>query len=111
MSQIQDLIGETVIDKSGKSYATSSLYNNASAKPVLGLYFSARWCPPCRVFTPMLIDFYQKFQTTACGHHFQIVFVSSDHDEAAFKEYLDEMPWLALPYHDRDRKVRLLILF
>jgi len=33
--------------------------------------------------------------------------VSSDKDEAAFKEYFGEMPWIALPYSDRDRKEAL----
>ena len=30
----------------------------ASKKLVL-FYFSAHWCPPCRMFTPMLRDFYE----------------------------------------------------
>merc|ERR1712159_475708 len=38
------------------------------------------------------------------GKKFEIVFVSSDRDEGAFKEYFAEMPWLALPYADRDAK-------
>ena len=37
----------------------------------------------------------------------EIIFVSSDKDEKAFKEYLKEMPWHAIPYSDRDRKNRL----
>jgi nucleoredoxin len=31
------------------------------------------------------------------------VFVSSDRDEASFREYYGEMPWLALPHSDRAR--------
>ena len=27
-------------------------------KQVVLFYFSARWCPPCRVFTPVLNEFY-----------------------------------------------------
>ena len=38
------------------------------------------------------------------GASFEIVFVSSDRDEASFKEYYAEMPWLALPFEDRAQK-------
>ena len=34
----------------------------------------------------------------------ELVFVSSDRDEEAFKEYYGEMPWLALPFADRAAK-------
>ena len=35
----------------------------------------------------------------------EVVFVSSDRDEASFKEYFGEMPWLALDFSDRKLKV------
>jgi len=38
------------------------------------------------------------------GKGLEIVFISSDNDEGSFNEYLAEMPWLALPFADRDRK-------
>ena len=38
---------------------------------------------------------------------FEIIFASSDRDQAAFDEYYGEMPWLALPFSDRDRKAAL----
>jgi len=36
--------------------------------------------------------------------------VSSDKKEDEFKGYYEEMPWLALPFSDRDRKVSLLAI-
>merc|ERR1712151_987045 len=68
-------------------------------KPI-GLYFSAHWCPPCRGFTPKLADFYES----GLKEKMEIVFVSSDRDENAFKEYFGEMPWQALPYEKRKEK-------
>jgi len=37
----------------------------------------------------------------------QIVFVSSDRDQASFDEYYNEMPWLALPHGQDDTKANL----
>jgi nucleoredoxin len=64
------------------------------------LYFSAHWCPPCRMFTPKLVEWYNDFK--AKHPDFELVFVSSDQDEAAMKEYIegDKMPW---PYVKFDK--------
>jgi len=75
----------------------------------VGLYFSAHWCPPCKMFTPQLAELYKKLSATRSD--FEIVFVSSDRDEEAFKEYHKEMPWLALPYSNRDGKSELSNMF
>merc|ERR1712118_449595 len=47
----------------------------------------------------------------AAGKKFEIVFVSSDRSDDAFKEYFAEMPWLALPYADRAAKNDLSKVF
>jgi len=72
---------------------------------LLGLYFSAHWCPPCRAFTPELVDFYKKFKSTDRGDQLEIIFVSFDRNEGNFKSYFDEMPWLAVPYDDQEIRV------
>merc|ERR1712196_220949 len=72
---------------------------------VFALYFSAHWCPPCRGFTPQLAEAYKA--SSKAGSSVQVVFVSSDRDEAGFDEYYGEMPWLALPFAERDLKGKL----
>ena len=64
------------------------------------LYFSAHWCPPCRMFTPKLVEWYKGFKEK--HPDFELVFVSSDQDEAAMQEYIkgDNMPW---PYVKFDK--------
>lgn len=93
-----EIIGAaTVVDKDGKQ----SKFTDLKGKHI-GLYFSAHWCPPCKQFTPKLIHTYKKVKEA--NNDFEIVFVSSDRDEDAFKEYYAEMPWMALDYLDRDSK-------
>merc|ERR1711939_646031 len=73
-----------------------------AGKEVIGLYFSAHWCPPCRGFTPQLGKFYDSIKDTK---NFEIIFVSSDRDASQFKEYYDEQDaWAALPFKDRATK-------
>ena len=96
-----DLLGPEIVSKEG-SVSTESI---CGSNKVVGLYFSAHWCPPCRKFTPVLAEFYNKFKSTEKKDDFEIVFVSSDRETKQFDEYFQEMPWKALPFDDRDRKV------
>jgi nucleoredoxin len=67
-------------------------------KKLIGLYFSAHWCGPCRKFTPSLVDYYKK---NAPAHpEFEILFVSNDKSAAAMEGYMREvqMPWPALSF-------------
>jgi len=61
-------------------------------------YQSAQWCPPCRTFTPKLVDFYKKQKRR--GNPVELIFISSDRSEDAMAEYMDEydMPWPAFAY-------------
>lgn len=103
-SKFVDMFGETVLNGKGEATKVSSLVGEGK---VVGIYFSAHWCGPCRAFTPKLKEFYNKMKATDKGSQLEIVFVSSDKDEEAFKEYFKEMPWHAVAYSDRDRKTKL----
>ena len=35
-----------------KGQSSVSIADSLNGKDVVGLYFSAHWCPPCRAFTP-----------------------------------------------------------
>merc|ERR1712070_1239594 len=91
--------GPKLITKDGEAETASVL----SGKGAIALYFSAHWCPPCQRFTPQLAGWYSK-SLQAKG--LEVVFVSSDRDQAAFTEYYNGMPWLALPF-DSDKKESL----
>jgi thiol-disulfide isomerase/thioredoxin len=65
---------------------------------LIGLYFSAHWCGPCRTFTPMLAEMYEHLKDVRPTHGLEIVFVSADRDANSFQRYFGSMPWQAIPF-------------
>jgi len=100
MAAFAELFGDKLQGKAGEVSTTEAL----SGKTGVLVYFSAHWCGPCRGFTPKLAEFHSKH---AASKGFETVFVSSDRDQGAFDGYYGEMPWLALPFANRDAKEKL----
>lgn len=88
--------GAVFIDSSGGKTEAAP-----SAK-VTAFYFSAHWCPPCKTFTPKLVSFYSELKQD--GADLEIIFVSSDTNEAAMMQYMQEaeMPWPAVPFRSKE---------
>lgn len=84
---------EQLVNAAGEKVHPSTLSNKTVA-----VYFSAYWCPPCRAFTPVLVEFYNKLK--ADKKPFEIVFVSGDENKPAMETYMKDMkmPWPAVPY-------------
>lgn len=70
----------------------------ATSPQYTALYFSAHWCPPCRAFTPKLVEWYTEFK--AKHENFELVFISADKSEKDQIEYMKEaaMPWPAAKF-------------
>lgn len=81
---------EGLVDAEGKPVAVSTLKGK-----VVGVYFSAEWCGPCRTFSPQLVKFAEKNSAKMA-----VVFVSSDRTSAAMLAYMKKagMPWAATPF-------------
>lgn len=108
--KLTDLLGDTLVRSSGEKVQTKSL---CGKEKIVGLYFAAEWCPPCKGFTPKLVEFYKNFKNggTRPGlGAFEIVYVSWDKDEAGFRDSLGSMPWTALPFGLKDKKVSKLFV-
>lgn len=91
MESLLESFGNDLVSKNGA--VDKSSLNSAQ---LIGIYFSAHWCPPCRGFTPVLAEFYNS--VNANGKVFEVVFVSSDSDQKSFNSYLNEMPWIAVNF-------------
>jgi len=70
-----------------------------SSVDYFAIYFSAHWCPPCKAFTPLLVQTYKTLKVS--GKRFEIIFATLDREEKQWDEYWASMPWAALPYGDR----------
>jgi nucleoredoxin len=97
-ASLEDLVGPELINADGEKVATSSL-----AGKVIGLYFSAEWCPPCRAFTPSLVELRDRKDD-----EFEVVFVSSDKSAEAQQKYMKgyDVEWPAVP-HDSPLREQL----
>ena len=97
-ASLEELVGPELINAAGEKVPSSSL-----AGKVVGLYFSAEWCPPCKAFTPELV----KLRDSAADK-FEVVFVSSDRSPEAQQKYMKDykMNWLAVP-HDSPLREQL----
>ena len=100
-----EAMGDEFMSSDGESVELDALRGEGK---VIGLYFSAHWCPPCKAFTPKLVETYEKVK--AAGKELEVVFVSSDKDMGQFQEYFATMPWLAIPPGDK-RKAALSARF
>ncbi|MEQ2212955.1 hypothetical protein XENOCAPTIV_007307 [Xenoophorus captivus] len=98
-NMVEVFSGRTLLNKDGEFVDPEEVLRNK----VVGIYFSAGWCPPCRDFTPVLCDFYTELvEESETSAQFEIVFISSDKSLDDMVEYYHDMhgDWLALPWSD-----------
>lgn len=91
-------LGDTMLNKDGKEISPDELTD----KKFVALYFSASWCPPCRAFTPSLVDYYKE---QGGGENFEVILISSDRDENSHIGYMKnyKMGWWTIPL-EQNRK-------
>ncbi len=67
------------------------------------VYYSASWCPPCKAFTPELLQFYTKMKKDY-GNLFELIFFPLDRKEIDMLNYMKafKMPWPAFSYKEKN---------
>ena len=67
---------------------------------IVGLYFSAGWCPPCQQFTPQLGELYEELKNR--NANFEVVFLSFDKTPDDMEAYFrsKHKDWYVLPFDD-----------
>ncbi|XP_077533461.1 nucleoredoxin-like protein 2 [Haemaphysalis longicornis] len=94
--------GKSLLKKDGSSLAASTALRN---NRLICIYFAAQWCPPCRMFTPMLADAYRAAKEESLP--IEVVFVSSDRNASEMMNYVKSAhgDWFTLPYGDQLQSV------
>ena len=95
--EMQKLIPGNLIDLNGNQVSNQNLQGK-----IIGLYFSAGWCPPCRSFSPVLKDFRNQNKD-----EFEVVMVSADRSRAEQLKYMQDMnmEWSALPQNSAEASI------
>jgi nucleoredoxin len=93
------LLGLEMIDEQHAQLSANYTSDALRGKKVIGVYFSADWCSPCRSFTPELTSFYDKMNNRrGKKDEFEIIWVSRCRDMESFGQYFTQMgSWFALP--------------
>jgi len=99
INSLDELLGTTVLDSKKQQVPVTSLGGKGK---VLGLFFAARWNPQSCGFTNHLIKFQARLKD-----RLQVVFVSSDENIQQWNNFQAKMPWLAVPFTDRQRLAAL----
>ena len=78
-------------------------------RTVVGLYFSADWCPPCQAFNPLLKQLHSSKRANCNGitrtlPPFEVVLVSRCRDRAATEQYFAGLPWAAMTHAEASGK-------
>uniref|UniRef100_A0A3Q4HRP2 Thioredoxin-like fold domain-containing protein n=1 Tax=Neolamprologus brichardi TaxID=32507 RepID=A0A3Q4HRP2_NEOBR len=98
------LLGERLVNSEKAEVDVQSLGAKLS---LVGLFFGCSLNAPCKQFNGSLCEFYSRFKKTSeHKDKLEIVFISSDPDQKHWQDFLQEMPWPALPFKDRHKKVR-----
>ena len=121
---LEELLGEKLVTGGGEEVDVHSLA--ARGISLLGLYFGCSLSAPCAQLSASLAAFYGRLRGDAAAgpgagagpgpgagaaaepeprRRLEIVFVSSDQDQRQWQDFVRDMPWLALPYKEKHRKV------
>eukprot|EP00615_Pteridomonas_danica_P010324 CAMPEP_0114333192 /NCGR_PEP_ID=MMETSP0101-20121206/3599_1 /TAXON_ID=38822 ORGANISM="Pteridomonas danica, Strain PT" /NCGR_SAMPLE_ID=MMETSP0101 /ASSEMBLY_ACC=CAM_ASM_000211 /LENGTH=621 /DNA_ID=CAMNT_0001464145 /DNA_START=1040 /DNA_END=2905 /DNA_ORIENTATION=- len=112
MMNMTNALSEHVIGCSAiypKGNVVKTVKEAVNGSRYVGLFFSADWCAPCKMFLPLLNQTYNmvnaRFKEGEGSNNkvFEMFYVSLDRSESNFTAYRNTMPWPAITYQGSKR--------
>merc|ERR1712147_343666 len=100
-NEVAELLGAKLVKGDGTETDFNQWYGEFKGEgKYIGLYYGAHWAPPSRLFTRNLKEkFYDPIKGDAnLAKLIEVVFVSDDREQDAFKRNVAQMPWFAIPF-------------
>lgn len=72
-------------------------------RKLVGLFFGQQWNPCHKKVQEKVVKFYNNLRA-AGENRFEIVYVPMDQDRRRFVDAYRHMPWLAIPFHQSERR-------
>ena len=91
---------------SSKTITTVNIKDLFANNRHVALYFSAKWCSPCRPFTQIFMKYCESLKEgLGAGSDLQVIICSMDQEETEFQDhFLNTCPdWLAIPHYEKRR--------
>ena len=95
MTSLSELLGPVLRQDFGKALLDTNAQDNVES---VGQYFSALWCPPCKMFNPKIINVYKEINEKA--KKLELIYISGDQSEEDYNECIKSQPFLAIQYDE-----------
>ena len=93
---IISILGSNFVDN--KNEKIENLSDEIFSVTLIGIFFSASWASPAKIFSKDLIKLYN--QMNEGEKIFEIIEVSFDRNENDFKNHISQFPWKFIPFGD-----------
>jgi thiol-disulfide isomerase/thioredoxin len=97
-------VAEALAGKMVKADGSAAVFEKGKEPDYFVFYFSASWCPPCRAYTPKLVEFYEAHQGKDDGRAtFEVILICEDNNQDEMLAYMRDykMKWLAMEFEER----------
>jgi nucleoredoxin len=96
-------VSEALAGKMVRADGSRVVFEAGSEPDYFVFYFSASWCPPCRAYTPKVVEFYEGHRGKGEKATFEVILINEDNSQEEMLAYMKKygMKWVAMDFEER----------